>query len=346
MVLLCFFSCRSVSAQPVAHRFPERYQQVIDAYQAGFTSEAVASVLALDAGTYQGVHRALSLIEKGLRGDATVALALQTASMLHLDAALRCWEVANEQDARSQIELARRIVDLSAAASTPDTFRRRWYLATALTLSGVLVPAEASAYFEDAVQALPDDVPLLTAAGWFSERRSLGAAAPEATPAMQQRSRRIHRQSAERYLARALKADPAAAEAALRLARLDVTAGRDADARTRLTSVLARPGLESWVAYVGRLLLGGIHERQSDAVAAERVYREALAFDEVAQSARIALSHLLYASGDAEAAAAVVEPLGTPVGRRQRNDPWADYQLGYLPIGRALLEELRNEVRR
>ena len=345
-ILLCFSSCGSVSAQPAARRFPERYQQVIDAYRAGFTSEAVASVLALDAGTYQGVHRALSLIDKGLRGNAAVASALQTASMLHLDAALRCWEVANEQDARSQINLARRIVDLSTAASSPDRFRRRWYLATALALSGVLAPAEASAYFEDAVQTLPDDVPLLTAAGWFSERRSLGAAAPDATPAMQQRSRRIHRQSAERYLARALRADPAAAEAALRLARLDITAGQDAEARTRLTAVLARQGLESWVAYVGRLLLGGIHERQGDAVAAERVYREALALDEVAQSARIALSHLHYASGDAEAAAAVVGPLVTPVGRRQRNDPWADYQLGYLPVGRALLEELRNEVRR
>ena len=83
----------------------------------------------------------------------------------------------------------------------------------------------------------------LTAAAWFSERRSLGAAAPGATPAMQQRSRRIHRQAAERYLARALRADPAAAEAALRLARLDVAAGRDAEARTRLTAVLVRPGL-------------------------------------------------------------------------------------------------------
>ena len=156
-ILLCFSSCGSVSAQPVARQLPERYQQAIDAYRAGFTSEAVASVLALDAGTYQGVHRALSLIDKGLRGDATVVAALQTASMLHLDAALRCWEAANEQEARSQIKLARRIVDLSAAASTPDTFRRRTYLATALALSGVLAPAEASAYFEDAVQTLPDD---------------------------------------------------------------------------------------------------------------------------------------------------------------------------------------------
>ena len=346
VTLLCLASCRSVGAQPVAHRFPERYQHVIDAYRAGFTSEAVGSVLALDAGTYQGVHRALALMEKGLRGDSTVASALQTASMLHLDAALRCWEVANEHEARSQINLARRIVDLSVAAASSDTFRRRWYLATALTLSGVLGPAEASAYFEDAAKRLPDDVPLLTAAGWFSERRAHGAAAPGATLTMQQRSRRIQRQWAERYLEGALRAEPAATEAALRLARLDVTAGRDADARRRLTALLARPDVESWVAYVGRLLLGGIHERQGDAAAAERVYRQALALDEVAQSARIALSALLDGSGNAAAAAAVVEPLVTPVDRRQRNDPWADYQLGYLPIGRALLEALRNEVRR
>jgi Flp pilus assembly protein TadD len=186
----------------------------------------------------------------------------------------------------------------------------------------------------------------LTAAGWFSERRAHGAAAPGATLAMQQRSRRIQRQYAERYLEGALRAEPAAAEAALRLARLDVTAGRDADATRRLTALLARPDVESSAAYVGRLLLGGIQERQGETAAAARTYREALALDEVAQSARVALSALLYTSGDAEAAAAVVEPLVTRAGPRQRNDPWADYQLGYLPVGRALLEELRNEVRR
>ena len=348
VVLLCIASCDSVGAQPVEQRFPERYRQVVDAYRAGSTTEAADRVLALGAGTYQGVHRALSLIEKGLRGQSGAEPSiLQAASMLHLDAALRCWAAAKDEDARSQFDLARRIVDLSAApAVAADAFHRRWYLATSLTLAGVLPPAEASVYFEDAVKKRPDDVALLTAAGWFSERRSLGAAAPGATPTMQQRSRRIQRQRAERYLASAVRVDPTAAEATLRLARLEVTAGRDADASKRLTTLRTRPDVETVVAYVARLLLADIYERQGDAVEAEHLYREALALDEVAQSARVALANLLYASGDAAAAVAVVEPLVANAGRRQRNDPWADYQLGYLPIGRALLDALREEVQR
>ncbi len=346
MILLCVSSCESALAQSFEERFPEPYRKAIETYRAGRTAEAVDSVLALEARTYQGVRRALSLAARGLR-DAGANSFLQAASMLHVDAALRCWEASSDKEARSQFDLARRFVDLSlASAAKPEAFRRRWYLATSLTMTGVVEPSDASAHFETAVKALPDDVPLLTAAGWFSERRSLGAAAPGATPAAQQRSRRIHRQAAERYLANALTVDPAAAEATLRLARLDITAGRDAEARTRLTALLARQGLESLVAYVGRLLLGGIHERQGDAVAAERSYREALALVEVAQSARVALGNLLQASGEAAAAGEVIAPLDAPAAHRQRNDPWADYQLGYLPIGRALLEDLRDEVRR
>ena len=89
---------------------------MVDAYREGSTTEAADSVLALDAAIYQGVHRALSLIEKGLRGKSGAEPSiLRAASMLHLDAALRCWAAAKDEDARSQLDLARRIVDLSAA---------------------------------------------------------------------------------------------------------------------------------------------------------------------------------------------------------------------------------------
>lgn len=117
-VLLCIASCGSVGAQSVESQFPERYRQAVDAYREGFTTEAVDSVLALDASASQGMQRALRLIDTGLRGEGTdVAWFLRAASMLHFDAALRCRAAANDENARSQLDQARRMVNLSVATA-------------------------------------------------------------------------------------------------------------------------------------------------------------------------------------------------------------------------------------
>jgi len=337
----------SARAQSIDSQLPGHYRTLVDAYRSGQTDAAIDGVLGLSGQEYEMVRRTVSLARRGLRANSALAPLLHAAALLHTDTAFRCWRTGMEKQARPQLDFARRLVDASAILDPRlEAFRRRWYLATALVHSRVVVPQDAATYFDEAVKALAGDVPMLTAAGWFHERLSHGAAAPGSTPDRQQMLHRRHRLAAERYLSTALQADPSASEASLRLARVHISAGREAEARRILTTLRARTDLAAVVGFVGRLLLGGIHERAGDRSAAERLYREALALDPVAQSARVALGHLLYTAGDAEGAAQAIEPLALGRHDAPGNDPWSDYQLGYLPTGQALLDQLRTTVQR
>jgi len=354
-VLLLFFLVTTgsgpVSAQAqllLDSRVLERYRAVVDAYRSGQAQAAVNDALRLEPSVLQAVDRLATRALKGNLTDSTLDAAFfRAAAMLHADVAFHCWRSGCDHDARPHLDRARRLVDASDRPNgAASTFRRHWYVATTLVVSTVIVPDDALEYFEEWVKGLPDDVPLLTAAGWFSERLSTVAAAPRSTLRSQQTLHRRYQLTAERFLTTALKLQPGAAEAALRLARVETLMGRDAEARRRLLPLVARSDIDTSVAYVGRLLLGGIHERERNAGEAAHWYREAVAVDEVGQSARVALGRLLYASGDAAGAADVIQPLLARGGERRQNDPWSEYLLAYVPVGQQLLDDLRKEVRR
>jgi tetratricopeptide (TPR) repeat protein len=336
-------------ARPPDSPFARSYRSLVQGYRTGERDTSIDDVLALDHQKLVAlVGRYVKLGERGV--DAHPAFDrtfFRGASMLHAEAAFRSWERWRDEQAWSHLTLALGLVDVSEPpGAKAGSFRRRWYAATALILTTYLGPAEALAYFEDAVKKCPDDVPLLTAAGWFAERLSYRAAARGSSFQRARDARRIHQRTAERFLNRALEIDPNASEATLRLARLESFAGEDAQASARLTALLARADLQPHLAYVGRLILGGLHERRGDSAAAERLYREALALDRVAQSARVALARMLYATGDSGRAADILEPALRGRTERDRNDPWSDYQLAYPFSGRLLFDALHKEIPR
>jgi len=336
-----------VAAQALApvSPFAVRYRALVDAYRTG-APDAVRSARELD------LHRLDAIVDeyvgngqRSARSPSLDADFLHAASMLHADAAFQCWENFGMEGCGAHLDIARRFVDVSEAAGTRGAFRRRWYAATALILTRHVAPEAALKYFDGAIAQLPDDVPLLTAAGWFAERLSRSAAPPNVNLRNAQELRQGHEQRAARFLEAALAVDPRAAEASLRLARIEVSSGKREAALNRLAALLVRADIHKSVAYVARLTLGSLRERDGNRIEAERLYREAIPLDPVAQSARVALTHLLYAAGDGAGAADAIDPVlarNTP----EANDAWPDYQLAYPGVGQVLLDQLRAEVRR
>lgn len=352
VLLVCLGGTAGAAAsarQVTGARLPEAYLGVVRAYQAGHFEDAIERLRVLPDREPDTVKRFARLAERGVAlpdPRADVAF-FQAAAMLHADLAFFCWRNDCARDARKIIDFGRQLADATDnGASAPTAFRHRWYLATTFLVASLVIPDGSIEYVSDLVKEMPDDVPLLTAAGWLGELASVRPAAAGASARGQEITQRVRRQAAAGHLEAALQLDPAALEATLRLARLDVLAGHDEEAGARLEILLDREDLPPDVSYLALLLLGGIHERAGNGDMAAGEYRQALALDDVAQSARIALAHLLYARGEAKEAAAIIEPALTFDGHRERNDPWASYQLGNLAIGPELWEQLRDEVRR
>lgn len=326
----------------------QQYRSLVDLYRSGWRDQAVDRLLAID----QGLVTALveSYVKRGAIGvganPSLVEAFYRAASMLHTEAAFRYWGEGLDKRASAHFGLARGLVDASERVNARSRdFRRRWYLATGLLVTRLVSPELALGHFAEAVKRVPDDVLVLVAAGWFSERLADLPAARGWDLGMAQRIRRRRHDEALRYLTAALALDPRSAEAALRLARVESEMGRREQAAGRLAALLARDDLDRSTAYVGRLLLGRLREHQGDRREAERWYREAIELDSVAQSARLALGQLLHAAGDPVQAANIVAPMLEAGEDRERNDPWSNYRLAFPAIGQLMFEELRDEVR-
>ncbi len=340
-------SATALAAGQEARTQADEYMAIVEKYRSGQPDEAVVQLLTDTPGRWLAV--ADLLVKRGstfVGGGSTSSGSLyRTASLMHARAAFSLWRGGDAKLASTHFNMARAFVDVSDRADgVSPTFRPRWYLATTLVTTSLVSPAIASMYLQDAVNRVPGDVQILTAAGWFSTRRANLPAGPNWTLRTAQRTRREQQEEAVRFLTQALAADPAAAEAALRLADVEAEMGRDAQAVQRLSTLLARDDLHRSIAYVGCLVLGRIRERQADTQEAERLYRQALALDPVAQSARLAIAQLSYSAGQADAAADLVDPLLSASGVRQGNDPWSDFRLAYPLVGQLIFDELRSEV--
>ena len=326
-----------------------RYRAVVETYRAGDADGAVSGLFALDQKAVESMLlQHVKLAERGFNLDPSIDRTfLRAAALLHTDAALRCWDERRQMDCAAGLEVARLLVDFSERdAQRVGSFARRWYVASAVIATGYFDPRDALEYFKRAVKKFPDDVQLLTATGWYSEWLADQPAVVGSILSHQRSRRQRHQREAVQFLTAALRVDPQAQEASLRLARLEASVGEVAKARDRLTALLADGDLNPSIGYLARLILGDIQQDAGNAGEAERLYRDAITLDPIAQSARLALGRLLYAAGDATGAADVVEPFVTHRAPRERNDPWSDYRVAYPVVGRVLLEELRTEVRR
>ena len=331
----------------------DAYRAMVEDYRAQSVDEVYDRVLAFEP---RFVHRLIDRVrgpDMRLTGtDAEPALNEQlfrSAATLHIDIAERLWWRGLESAATDHIEVAVRWIELNARRPEPPaSFRRRWYLGVTLLAFERGGWQAGLAFAALACDALPDDVPVLTAAAWMNEELALTpfnvGVSGESGLRRRQEAQRTLLEAAADLAGRALAVAPLAGEAALRLARVELLLGRNDDARERLHGLTDRPGLPRQQAYLARLLLGRTYVRNGDAVTAERLLREASALLPDGQAARVALSRLLDTLGDRRAAAVVLDPVlraGAPGGAA---DPWVAYRLG-TNRGPALREALRREVR-
>lgn len=326
----------------------QEYLALVESYRSGQAEAALTRLLTGKPDQWLPVVE--RLVKRGSTfvggGLVSTDAFYRAAALMHAQAAFLLWTHSDDKAASAHFDVARALVDLSDRfRTTSPTFRPRWYLATALRITRLVSAEQAAACFAEATARVPGDVPLLTAAGWFSAHRADLPAAPAWSLRTAQTRRRQYQEIALRYLTSAVAADPQAPEAALRLAHLEMAMGRTQPAAARLAVLLARDDLDRSLAYVGHLVLGRIHENEHRVTEAEQEYREAMTLDPVAQSARVALAQLLHATGNPDEAADIVQAMLSAGEARTGNDPWSDYRLAYPLIGQLIFDELIAEVR-
>jgi tetratricopeptide (TPR) repeat protein len=277
-----------------------------------------------------------------------------TALMLHTDCALQA-----RRDGRSPV-LHESIAWSIAHALTRRGLASRWHQAMAEVAWGEGRIGDALDWTERGLQAMPDAPGLLLVSGALEEVQALQAAVadPGSTQdrlsdpntrrlraeLLQTREVRSHLQRARDAFASVLRADPASAEAHLRLGRVSWKLGEQDRAGAALGEALARKGATG-TSFLAHLFLGGLAEdagRLDEAVAA---YEAALALDPRAQSARIALSHARLRQGDPLAARAAVElALRAADDGQPREDPFWLYTWGLATPVEERLASLRKEA--
>jgi tetratricopeptide (TPR) repeat protein len=346
------------------------YRALVDAHRARRTQEAIQGVLAFDP---EVIHALIDRVrDPDARPTGTDAkpalneLLFRAAAMLQLDVADSLWSRGLEEAASDWIEVAVRWIELGARDPEPEqSFRRRWYLAATLLAFERGGWSDGVTFSEVALERLPDDVPLLTAAAWLNEGLALEPVILDNTGTSQlariQQAKRSTLLAAARRAGAALAVSPSATEAALRLARIRMLLEQGDSVRALLTGLVDRENLGVEHAYVARLLLGDLHRHAGELDAAEQRWREAVDLIPDGQAARMALARLLHTRGDVSGAARTLTPTldpaassagrvpygaAAPRGRLIAGlpDPWVDYQLG-IGAGPGLREELRLEVR-
>jgi tetratricopeptide (TPR) repeat protein len=158
--------------------------------------------------------------------------------------------------------------------------------------------------------------------------------------AARDRQRAIARDSLERALAIL----PESAEARVRLAHLRLLDGEAAAAAHLLLEVLGDVAAPRRDAYLARLLLGRVRQKQDRLEEGAALYEEAASIVPSAQSAFAALVDLARRRGDIEGTArATARMLAAP---RVEDDPWVHYRFAQYWLKDDLLARLRREARR
>jgi tetratricopeptide (TPR) repeat protein len=351
----------------------QSYRLLVETYRLGQVREAIAGVLAFDP----DVTRVHGLIDRVRPTDARLTgtdtapdineLLFRAAAMLHLDVADRVWSRGLEEAASDWLEVAVRWTELGARAPEPaGSFRRRWYLGGTLLAFERGGWSDGVTFSEVALERVPDDVSLLTAAAWLHEGLALTPVSLDDGGASQldriQEAKRATLSTSARRAEAALALSPDASEAALRVARVSALLGRAESARDVLTRLVNRADLGIDHAYLARLLLGDLNIQAAEPDAAERRFREAVDLIPDGQAARMALARLLDTQGDRRGAARILQPAVGTASTRSRisaanpstgqprqvitglPDPWVGYVMG-AGDGPGLRQALRVEIR-
>jgi tetratricopeptide (TPR) repeat protein len=215
--------------------------------------------------------------------------------------------------------------------------------------------AEAREWAGDGLEMDARDPELLLVMGAVEELRgSLWSPFPVRIPATApervrnelmkaDRDRRALLENARASLEAALRAQPDHHEARLRLGRVEWRLGRLAPAREALAAVV-RDAREARLLFLAHLFLGQVQEDGGRLEDAARSYREALALRPAAQSAGVALAHVLAQSGRSAEARAALETALAYAGEPDRADDLWEYGLGSMARAEELMAALRAEA--
>lgn len=265
---------------------------------------------------------------------------------------------------------ARSLADAIHAIAPADPFVAAWYHATAAYMFSRLQHAELKEHLSSAARILPDDARILfDRASYFDglslpalqvllrgvdlaavRRAQRGQRLPPSTSAATRRATALDippksdaLRDAEALFRRALRADPAFAEARVRLARVLIERGRYAEALTESDAALAARPSEA-VAFHGHLFAGRAAQGVGRHEEAGRHFDAASQLFPLAQSAMLARSQLALLSADANAASAALEGLPKdPSPDALHDDPWVDYRLAIGREWESLYRGLRIE---
>jgi hypothetical protein len=244
-------------------------------------------------------------------------------------------------------EYARDLLDAVTPAPESDQTVALWYRAVMAGFAASYSFGEAWPHVERARWLLPNDPGVLFGDAAIQETLASPriqdyvrvTKLPNGQNFMFVASEREHLERAEWFLRRALVADPAFAEARVRLGRVLSLLGQHAAALTELNAVTLPPS-DTNVAYYLHVVRGDAQRALGRLDDAERSYRQALELFPGAQSARLALGHLARMRSDREGALALLQPALTAPAPRD-DDPWWEYHRGDGRNIEALFRQLR-----
>lgn len=246
-------------------------------------------------------------------------------------------------------DYARDLLDAVTPRPESDDTVRLWYRSVGAWFASGYSFGEAYPHFERAGKLLPDDPGVLFGEGAIQETlaspRIQDYVRVTRLPGQQRflwvTSARDHLEKTEQLFLRALRFDPSFVEAKLRLGRVIDQQGRHDEALAKFAEVVeARP--DRALAFYAHLFRGDAERALLRYDAARQSYQKALELYPLAQSARIALSHLARQRSDREEALAVLLPtLSASPLERQEDDPWWSYHHGDGRHAEELLQQLR-----
>jgi tetratricopeptide (TPR) repeat protein len=283
--------------------------------------------------------------------------------VLHLEVAMAAERDDRAEAFRAHTDLASSIF-LATERSTrhaPSALAHRTALAAGLVLLIQRNLISAEQYLGETLKRRPDDVGLLLAYGtvletraasrdaYSAQSRMTGAGLPPRAGGLvrddlftrERGARRSMLHDAAKALERTLAIDASVTEARIRLARVRALEGDRHQATVLLEQALAAQPSPSWE-YVSRLMLGDIQAQEGNLDVARQLYERAIVLYPSGQSAYLALSEVIAAGGDADAASQVLERLfDRQLVANDAHDPWWDYPIGQRSAAAATLARLR-----
>lgn len=339
------------------------YAAIVEKYRAA-SGNAEAELLALgrirlkhlDAVMGQAAHKPALLAS-----DIWTPGLLRAAAMLHSDIAFHGYWKADPETFHRHAEAADRVLQVAEQRDPENDFRARWHVAAGHELLDVADVEIARAFLTRSCEKLPTEprVRLLCGIVVTTYASRLKTTPPDlvaklirrgvrrSTLAEDDRRLRVTRAAllevANLHFAEARAGEATRDEARLRIAFAHVERGRDAEAEPALVA-LAAPDQPRDLAYLARLKLGAVRERQGRHEAAAALYRGASALNAEAPKARIALAQLLHATGDRVAARELVDRV-VVLRLNPPEDPWTRFPVAFIATPFATLATLRVEVR-